>query len=367
MVGFTEPAIDAADETRVNALIDKAVCTSVLEREEILALLRANTWQAENLFSAADQVRMETVGDAIHLRGIVEFSNFCGRNCLYCGMRVGNALVERYRIPADEVVRICETMRNLGLNTVLLESGEDASYTVDALCRMVEAIRKNTGLEVSLSVGQRSTAELQALREAGADKYLLKHETSDAKLYERLHPEMCFSDRMRTLNELRKLGYEVGGGSLVGLPGQSIHSLVEDLLLFQGYELDMAVIGPYIPASGTPMELEGGMWLRRHAVSLSVSDKKHTVAEFVLKLIALTRILRPESRIPSTTALASFLPQGREMGLLAGANMVMLNFTPARYKELFRVYDDRISIRETAEDALAAVRALGEKLGRRVC
>jgi len=367
MVGFTEPAIDAADETRVKALIDKAVCTSVLEREEILALLRANTWQAESLFSAADQVRMEAVGDTVHLRGIVEFSNFCGRNCLYCGMRVGNALVERYRIPADEVVRICETMRNLGLKTVLLESGEDPTYTVEALCKMIEAIRRNTGLEVSLSVGERPVAELRALREAGADKYLLKHETSDSKLYERLHPEMSLSDRVHRLDDLRKIGYEVGGGSLVGLPGQSIHSLVEDLLLFQGYEVDMAVIGPYIPASGTPMELEGGAWLRRHSITLSVSDKKHTVAEFVLKLLALTRLLLPETRIPSTTALASFLPQGREMGLLAGANMVMLNFTPARYKELFRVYDDRISIRETAEDALAAVRALGEKLGRRVC
>ena len=367
MVGFTEPAIDAADETRVKALIDKAVCTSVLEREEILALLRANTWQAESLFSAADQVRMETVGDTIHLRGIVEFSNFCGRNCLYCGMRVGNALVERYRMPTDEVVRICESMRGLGLKSVLLESGEDPTYTVESLCKMIEAIRKNTELEVSLSVGDRPAAELQALKEAGAGKYLLKHETSDSALYERLHPEMNLSDRMRRLGELKKIGFEVGGGSLVGLPGQSIHSLVEDLLLFQGYEVDMAVIGPYIPASGTPMALEGGTWMRRPTVTLSVFDKKHTVAEFVLKLLALTRLLLPETRIPSTTALASFLPQGREMGLLAGANMVMLNFTPARYKELFRVYDDRISIRESAEDALATVRILGEKLGRRVC
>jgi len=367
MVGFSDPVIDAADETRVRALIDKAVSTFVLERREILTLLRANTWQAESLFSAADQVRMEAVGNAIHLRGIVEFSNFCGRNCLYCGMRVGNALIERYRIPTDEVVRICETMRDLGIRTVLLESGEDPTYTVDSLCRMVEAIRKSTGLEVSLSIGERPVTELQALKEAGADKYLLKHETSDSTLYERLRPEMSFSERMHRLDELRKLGYEVGGGSLVGLPGQTIHSLVEDVLLFQGYEVDMAVIGPYIPASGTPMELEEGPRRLRRTLALSVSDKKHTVAEFVLKLLALTRLLLPEARLPSTTALASFLPQGREMGLLAGANMVMLNFTPARYKELFRVYDDRISIRESAEEALAAVRALGEKLGRRVC
>jgi biotin synthase len=282
-------------------------------------------------------------------------------------MRAGNALIERYRIPADEVVRICGSIRDLGLKAVLLESGEDPTYTVEALCGMVEAIRSSTGLEVSLSVGDRPAAELRALKEAGADKYLLKHETSDSKLYERLHPEMSLRDRLHRLDELREIGYAVAGGSLVGLPGQTIHSLVEDLLLFQGYEVDTAVIGPYIPASGTPMELEGGTWLLRHALARSVSDKKHTVAEFVLKLIALTRLLLPESSIPSTTALASFLPQGREMGLMAGANMVMLNFTPARYKELFRVYDDRISIRETAGDALAAVRALGERLGRRVC
>ncbi|MBN1504573.1 MAG: [FeFe] hydrogenase H-cluster radical SAM maturase HydE [Candidatus Eisenbacteria bacterium] len=367
MVGFTDPAIDVADETRVKTLIDKAVCTSVLEREDILTLLRANTWQAESLFSAADRVRMEAVGDVIHLAGVVEFSNFCGRNCLYCGMRVGNALVERYRIPTDEVVRICENIRNLGLKTVLLESGDDPSYTADALCEMVEAVRKSTELEVSLSVGERQLTELEALKEAGAGMYLLKHETSDAALYERLRPGMSLSERVRRLDDLRNIGYEVGGGSLVGLPGQTIHSLVEDLLLFQGYEVGVAAIGPYIPASGTPMELEGGTWLLRHAAAASVFDKKHTVAEFVLKLIALTRLLLPEARVLSTTALASLLPQGREMGLLAGANMVMLNFTPARYKELFRVYDDRISIRESAEDALAAVQTLGKKLGRRVC
>ncbi len=367
MVGFTDPAVDAADETCVKTLIDKAVCTSVLEREEVLTLLRANTWQAENLFSAADQVRMEAVGDVIHLRGVVEFSNFCGRNCLYCGMRVGNAMIERYRISEDEVVRTCETMRSLGLNTVLLESGEDPTYTADALCRMVETIRRKTELEVGLSIGERSRSELEALKEAGAVRFLLRHETSDSALYERLRPEMRLSDRMRRLDELRRLGYELEGGSLVGLPGQTIHSLVEDLLLFQGYEVGMAVIGPYIPTSGTPMELEGGTWRPRRALTLSVSDKKHTVAEFVLKLLALTRLLLPETRLPSTTALASLLPQGREMGLLAGANMVMLNFTPPRYKELYRVYDDRISVRESVEDTLQAVRALGEKMGRRVC
>jgi biotin synthase len=336
MVGFTEPAIDVADETRVKTLIDKAVCTSVLEREEILALLRANTWQAENLFSAADQVRMETVGDTIHLRGIVEFSNFCGRNCLYCGMRVGNALIERYRIPADEVVRICESMRNLGLEAVLLESGEDPTYTAEAPVMWSGPSGSTAG---GVALGRRQAGgRAQALKEAGADKYLLK----------RLRIPGFTNDFIPR--------WRLDGLEPPHLPGtgQTIHSLVEDLLLFQGYEVDMAVIGPYIPASGTPMELEGGTWLLHHTLARSVSDKKHTVAEFVLKLLALTRLLLPETSIPSTTALASFLPQGREMGLMAGANMVMLNFTPARYKELFRVYDDRISIRETAEDALAA-------------
>ncbi len=366
MVGFTDRVANAADETHVRALIEKGSLTSRLEPEEILTLLRANTWLAETLFSAADDVRKRVCGDTIHLTGIVEFSNFCGRNCLYCGMRVGNPLVERYRISADEVLRICGMMRGLGVRSVLLESGEDPVYTVDALCSMVESIRKSTGMEVSLSIGERPLSELDALRQAGAKSCLLKHETADAGLYERLRPQMLFADRLHRTERLRELGYEVCGGSLVGLPGQTIKSLVNDVLLFQSLKLDMAVIGPFIPASGTPMELEGGTWRMRRTLALSVSDKRHTVAEFVLKLLALTRLLLPSTLLPSTTSLASLVPRGREMGLLAGANLVAANFTPVRYKELFRVYDDRISMRENPEDALTSIRTLADKLGRNV-
>jgi biotin synthase len=367
MVGFTDHVTNATEETRVRALIEKAAVTSCLEPTDLLTLLRANTWQAESLFSAADDVRKHTVGDAIELWGIIEFSNSCARNCLYCGMRVGNTPIERYRIPVDEILKICETMRGLGINTVLLESGEDRTYTVDALSKMVHEIKKNLGMGVSLSIGERAFSELRALKGAGADHYLLKHETSDASLYERLHPQMSFLERLSYMAELRRLGYGIGGGSLVGFPGQTTSSLVHDVSLFQSLKLDMAVIGPFIPASGTPMEFEGETWRFRRAPAPSSLDKRHTVAEFVLKLLALTRLLVPRALLPSTTALASLLPRGREMGLLAGANMVMLNFTPRQYKELFRVYDDRISTRESAEDALTGVKALAEKLGRNVC
>jgi biotin synthase len=366
MVRFVDNVFDAAQETRIRALIEKAASTSKLERDDILTLLRGNTGQAEGLFAAADEVRRRTVGDGIHLRGLIEFSNFCRRNCLYCGIRAENDQLERYRIPSDEILRICEQMQSLGISTVLLQSGEDPKYACDVLCNLIDKIRKNAGLAITLSVGERPPEEYKAFREAGADKFLLKHDTADSSLYGKLHPRMSFFERLSCLYELKKLGFEVGGGSMVGLPGQTLHSLADDAILLRSLRTDLATIGPFIPAQGTPLAFEGDAWKFRAAPVLSVSNKRETVAEFVLKLLALTRLLLPHVHLVSNTALASLLPQGREIGLRAGANVLLPNFTPARCKELFWVFDDRICMRESPEEAISSIRRLADKLGRYV-
>jgi biotin synthase len=366
MVRFVDNVFDAAQETRVRALVQKAASTSKLERDEIITLLRGNTGQAESLFAAADEVRRRTVGDGIHLRGLIEFSNFCRRNCLYCGIRAENDRLERYRISCDEILRICEKMRSLGINTVLLQSGEDPKYECDVLCNLIERIRKSVGLAIALSIGERPPEEYIAFKEAGADKFLLKHHTADSNLYGKLHPGMSFFERLGCLYELKKLGVEVGGGSMVGLPGQTLHSLADDAILLRSLGTDLATIGPFIPAHDTPLGFEEDARKLRRAPVLSVSNKKETVAEFVLKLLALTRLLLPKVHLVSNTALASLLPQGREIGLRAGANVLLPNFTPTRCKELFWVFDNRICTREGPEEAISSIRRLADKLGRHV-
>lgn len=366
MVIFARHIAEAAQETRIRALVEKAASTSRLERDEILTLLRANTSQAEYLFSAADRVRSIAVGDSIRLLGLIEFSNFCRRNCFYCGIRAENDQLERYRIRSDEIIRICERMVDLGVMHALLQSGEDPSYPCDVLCNLVTNMKTNSGLKITLSIGERTPKEYEALRQAGVDGFLLKHHTADSCLYARLHPGTSLFDRLHCLSQLKKLGFEVGGGSMVGLPGQTLHSLADDAILLKTLDITMATIGPFIPAHGTPLAFEGETWKLRQTPVLSVSNKKETVAEFVLKLIALTRLLLPRVQLVSNTALASLLPRGREMGLRAGANVVLPNFTPPKCKELFWVFDDRICTRETPEETIVSTKRLAEKLGRKL-
>lgn len=366
MVNFASHIADAAQETRIRALIEKAVSSSRLERDEILTLLRANTGQAESLFAAADRVRNQSVGNGIELRGLIEFSNFCRRDCLYCGIRAEKQELERYRIPADDIIRTCERIKKLGVGSIILQSGEDLEYSGDLLCKLIEKITHGVGLSVTLSMGERPAGEYRTYRQAGAEKFLLKHVTADSGLYAKLHPGMSFFERLNCFGELRELGFKVGGGSMVGLPGQTLYSLADDAILLKSLGVEMAAVGPFIPAQGTPLALEGDEWKLRPAPHLSVSNKKETVAEFVLKLLALMRLLLPEVSLASNTALTSLLPQGREMGLRAGANVLLPNFTPERWKGLFGVFDNRTSARETPEDTIASIRRLADKLGREV-
>jgi biotin synthase len=320
---------------------------TVVPRQEILGWLRElDPLRLERLWRLADQVRRANVGDAVHLRGLVELSNRCLRQCHYCGLWAGNRRLERYRMTADEVLSCARTAVAYGYGTVVLQAGEDAGLTVDWLVDLVRRITSETPLAITLSLGERSEGELRRLREAGADRYLLRFETSNRELFGRLHPPLGErpSDRIALLGVLRRLGYEVGSGVMVGLPGQSFDDLARDIELFRSLDLDMVGVGPYLPHPETP--LGGGWSVRPLPVGKQVPNDELTT----LKVVALTRLVCPRANIPSTTALATVNPaSGRERGLERGANVVMPNLTPPAYRARYEIYPDKAYVGETAE------------------
>ena len=274
------------------------------ENIDILSDETKNDW----LFSEADKVRRENVGDEIHLRALIEFSNICKRQCFYCGLRSPNKEVERYRLTKEEILLSAKKAVNLGYRTIVLQSGEDDSYYSDKFCDIIRSI-KELDVALTLSIGEKTYDEYKAYREAGADRFLLRIETTDKDLYEKMHPNASFENRVRCLEDLKTLGYEVGTGCLVGLPNQTIESLANDILFFKEIDADMIGIGPFIPHAQTPLkdEKQGDFWL-------------------ALKVMALTRINLPNINIPATTAMETIIPNGRLIALQSGANVVMPMF-----------------------------------------
>lgn len=306
-------------------LIDKAEQTHCLSETEIVALLEAEDCQ-QILTAAGDRVRRNFVGDAVHLRGLIEFSNICRCNCMYCGLRKDNTKVDRYRLTKEEVIDFAKKAKGYGYKTVVMQSGEDLYFSVD---RMTEILRevKALDLAITLSIGEKSYEEYKAYKDAGADRYLLRIETTDKALYEKLNPGMSFDNRIRCLNDLKCLGYEVGTGCLIGLPGQTMTSLAQDLLFFKQMDADMIGVGPFIPNSDTPLgTAEGGTF------SLS------------LRFIALLRLLLPDINIPATTAMETLDPNARVIALQSGANVVMPNVTEGDYRRKYVLYPGKICI-----------------------
>lgn len=290
-------------------LITQAEQTHRLTREELITLLTDP--QADTLlFAAADRVRKANVGDGVYLRGLIEFSNYCKNNCCYCGIRRDNFHAERYRLTPQEILQTARLAQTLGYKTVVLQSGEDPWFTADKMCEIIRQI-KQLGLVITLSIGEKTREEYAAYRQAGAQRYLLRIETTDINLYEKLDPGMRWHQRAKCLQDLKELGYEVGSGSLVGLPGQTAESLADDLLFFKQIPVDMAGIGPFIPHPQTPLKGES------------------TAGHFTLslKMMALMRLILPDINIPATTAMETLHPQGRIIALQSGANVVMPNVT----------------------------------------
>ena len=335
-----------------------------LDRAAIEAWLgETDPERLDELWAAANETRRLRVGDEVHLRGLIELSNYCVRACGYCGLRAGNREIERYRMSRDEILDCARTAREFGYGTVVLQSGEDYGIKTDWLAAIVRAIKTETGLAVTLSLGERPDDDLAVWREAGADRYLLRFETSDEELYRLIHPDLPGrrSDRFAILRSLSELGYEVGSGIMVGIPGQTRASVAADIDAFRDLDLDMIGIGPYISHPATP--LGDHSWQRPIPAEQQIGNDELTV----YKAVALTRLACPQANIPSTTALATINQvDGRELGLMRGANIVMPNLTPPEYRAKYEIYPDKACVGETAEMCRGCLQGRIEAIGREI-
>lgn len=313
-----------------------------LSDKELVELISTDKYDSE-IKMQADNIRRSIYGTDVYIRGLIEFTSYCRRNCLYCGLRRDNRR-ERYRLTDEQILSCCENGYSLGFRTFVLQGGEDAFFDDLHICRIVAGIKERfPDCAVTLSVGEKPRESYLAYKNAGADRYLLRHETADPVHYGRLHPsEMSLENRMRCLYDLKELGFQTGTGFMVGSPFQTAESIVSDLRFMQKLQPEMIGIGPFIPASGTPFE-------KYPAGDLSLT----------LRLISIIRLMFPNALIPSTTALGTIHPKGREMGLEAGANVVMPNLSPNDVRKLYSIYDNKIC---TGDEAAECRRCLEERV-----
>ena len=300
------------------------------------------------LFAEADAVRREYMGDCVYLRGIIEFSNICARDCHYCGLRVSNTKLSRYTLSREEIMESVAVAKEFEIGTVVLQSGEGSPVPVKELCSIVREI-SGRGMAVTLSVGELPFDDYQALREAGADRYLLKFETSNEKLYKKFRPWSELKDRLKCLENLKKLGFQAGSGNLVGFPGQTDEDLADDILLCKKLELDMVSISVFLPHPETPLK-----------------GVKKPALEKMLKTLALARIVTLNTHMPATTAAGTMDPLGREKALQCGANVIMPNVSPAEFRKLYEIYPDKICTNEGTRDCYPCLTRRIESVGRTV-
>lgn len=303
-----------------------------LSDEELTALITRES-DDKDLFAAADAVRREHYGTDVFLRGLIEFTNVCQNDCYYCGIRKSNAQAQRYRLTQEQILHSCENGYRMGFRTFVLQGGEDPRNTDAWVCSMVDKIKTaHPDCAVTLSIGEQSRASYQAYFDAGADRYLLRHETASDAHYRRLHPEeMSLANRKRCLFDLKDIGYQVGAGFMVGSPWQTPKELVADLRFLQELQPDMIGIGPFIPHHETPF-----------------ADKQSGTLELTLRMLSILRLLFPYVLLPATTALGTISPIGRELGLKAGANVMMPNLTPTDARKHYDLYDNKICMDEEA-------------------
>ena len=319
-----------------------------LSSSEIRRLLTTSDPTAvEALMEEAVRVRDEVYGRRVFMRGLIEVSNHCRNNCLYCGIR-RDAACRRYRLSPEQIMDCCRVGHELGFRTFVLQGGEDAWFTDERVCQLVKAIKEAyPDCAVTLSLGERDYDSYARLREAGADRYLLRHETANRDHYGRLHPaEMSFDHRMQCLRDLRRLGYQVGAGFMVGSPYQTLDTLMEDLRFIADFRPEMVGIGPFIPAAGTPFEQEPA-----------------GSVELTLRLLAIIRLLHPQVLLPATTALGTLHPTGRERAIAAGANVVMPNLSPQDTRALYSIYNNKLATGSEAAESVADLRLRMQAIG----
>ena len=330
--------------------LEKAQAGFELIHQDIVALLSADETQSQALFALSDRVRRENVGDIVHLRGIIEFSNYCRQHCQYCGLRADNRSLHRYRLTEDDILSTARSAAECGYKTLVLQGGEDVAFSPEDIARLTARI-KELGVAITLSFGEYSYEVYKLWRDAGADRYLIKQETSDPDLYRRLRPGKELKDRLQCQSWLKELGYQLGSGSMIGLPGQTVDIMAEDLLLM---DVDMSGMGPFIPHPDTPL----GIYERG-------------TAEMTLKMLAVARILMPLILLPATTSLATIHPRGREMSLEVGANVIMPNVSPQEFRAYYTIYPDKVYsseplaiARQELEDLITGLgRTVGQDLG----
>ncbi|MCQ2914897.1 MAG: [FeFe] hydrogenase H-cluster radical SAM maturase HydE [Alphaproteobacteria bacterium] len=331
-------------------LIDRIAIKHEANKEDLVSLLNCKDKDINDyLYKVADKVRHDFVGDEVHLRGLIEFSNICKNNCLYCGIRLDNKKAERYRYSVEDILRAAKQAKDLEYKTIVLQSGEDAWFTLDKMKEIIRGI-KDMDMALTLSIGEKSYDEYKAYRDFGADRYLLRIETTDKDLYHRLDPNMTWDNRKRCLDDLKLLGYEVGSGTMVGLPDQSIESIADDILFFKNMDIDMCGIGPFIPHPDTPL---------RDAIGKQF--------DLSLKVMALTRLVLSDINIPATTAMEALNPNGRIIALQAGANVVMPNVSDMNTRKLYQLYPGKVGINEQAENSrkivVEKILSIGRSIG----
>lgn len=334
----------------MNNLVDKLFETGDLSDDELKILIESDEFN-EPLAEAADIRRRENYGDKVYIRGLIEFTNFCRNNCYYCGIRRDNKKAERYRLTKDEILLCCDEGYRLGFRTFVMQGGEDPYYSDEMICDIVSKIKSRyPDCAVTLSIGEKPRESYKAFFDAGADRYLLRHETADPEHYGKLHPEaMSLENRKRCLFDLKEIGYQVGSGFMVGSPYQTTENLISDLHFLQKLQPDMIGIGPYITHADTPF-----------------AEFKSGDVMLTLRLVSILRLMFPYALIPSTTALGTIHPQGRELGLKAGANVVMPNLSPVSVRKLYSLYENKICTGEEAAQCRGCLERRVESAGYKI-
>ena len=330
---------------KILSIIEKLKTTQTATREELIFLLQ-NVTDAERgeLRRAAQQTAQAVFGNKIYIRGLIEISSICKRDCYYCGLRRSNSNAVRYRLTPEQILSCCEQGYALGFRTFVLQGGEDGFFTDEVVCAIVREIkRRYPDCAVTLSLGERGDESFRRLYAAGADRYLLRHETADLAHYARLHPDsMSGAERQRQLFALKQIGFQTGAGFMVGSPYQTAENLADDLLFLQKLQPQMCGIGPFIPQKDTAFR-----------------DFSQGSLELTLTLLAVIRLMHPRILLPATTALGTIHPKGRELGILHGANVVMPNLSPLEHRKDYAIYDNKIC---TGDEAAACIRCLSVRM-----
>jgi len=328
-------------------IIDHIVSTRNLTLEQFVGLMSTEDQSVvSHLFQQSHQLAQRVYGNKIFIRGLIEISNHCKNDCLYCGIRRSRTDVRRYRLSKEDILQCCQQGYGLGFRTFVMQGGEDGWFDDDRMCDIVATIRQQfPDCAITLSLGERSRESYQRLFDAGADRYLLRHETADPMHYAKIHPsDMSYDNRMRCLHDLKEIGYQVGCGFMVGSPFQTLENLFADLQFIRSFQPEMVGIGPFIPTTGTPF-----------------ADRPSGTVDATLRLLAIIRLLHPRVLLPATTALGTLHPQGRELGILAGANVIMPNLSPAAQRADYSIYDNKLS---TGSEAAETVKDTRKRLGK---